>query len=136
MKVEIGTETPLFLFWEYFFSIFVILSLQCIQSNWRISDGCTKKMLICCADTAKKLANCDSEMSPRICGFVICGLIIKVCMPSFEYVAGRAMLKFYITICCMGARNRVGIGLSYWPARHHGSACITTNRFLFGSCPP
>jgi hypothetical protein len=39
-------------------------------------------MLICCmqTDTAKKLANCDSEMSPRICGFVICGLIIKVCM--------------------------------------------------------
>jgi hypothetical protein len=38
-------------------------------------------------------------------------------MPSFEYVAGRAMLKFYITICCIGARNRVRIGLSYRPAR-------------------
>ncbi len=46
-------------------------------------------------DTAKKLANCESEMSPRIWGFVICGLIIKVYMPSFEYVAGRAPLQFY-----------------------------------------
>jgi hypothetical protein len=29
MKVEIGTEAPIFLFWEYLFQIFVILSLQC-----------------------------------------------------------------------------------------------------------
>jgi len=62
----------------------ISLAAFAIQSNWRISDGLTKKkMLICCmqTDTAKKLANCDSEMSPIICGFVICGLIIKVCMP-------------------------------------------------------
>ncbi len=29
MNVEIGTETPIFLFWEYLFQIFGILSLQC-----------------------------------------------------------------------------------------------------------
>ncbi len=29
MNVEIGTEAPIFLFWEYFFQIFGILSLQC-----------------------------------------------------------------------------------------------------------
>jgi hypothetical protein len=29
MNVEIGTETPIFLFWEYLFRIFGILSLQC-----------------------------------------------------------------------------------------------------------
>jgi hypothetical protein len=29
MNVEIGTEAPLFLFWEYLFLIFGILSLQC-----------------------------------------------------------------------------------------------------------
>jgi hypothetical protein len=28
MNVEIGTETPIFLFWEYLFRNFVILSLQ------------------------------------------------------------------------------------------------------------
>jgi hypothetical protein len=29
MNVEIGTEAPIFLFWEYLFKIFGILSLQC-----------------------------------------------------------------------------------------------------------
>ncbi len=29
MNVEIGTEAPIFLFWEHLFLIFGILSLQC-----------------------------------------------------------------------------------------------------------
>jgi hypothetical protein len=29
MNVEIGTETPIFLFWEFLFQIFGILSLEC-----------------------------------------------------------------------------------------------------------
>ncbi len=29
MNVEIETEAPIFLFWEYLFQIFGILSLQC-----------------------------------------------------------------------------------------------------------
>jgi hypothetical protein len=29
MKVEIGTEAPIFLFWEYLFRNFGVLSLQC-----------------------------------------------------------------------------------------------------------
>jgi hypothetical protein len=29
MNVEIGTETPIILFWEYLFRNFGILSLQC-----------------------------------------------------------------------------------------------------------
>jgi len=29
MNVEIGTEAPIFLLWEYLFQIFGILSLQC-----------------------------------------------------------------------------------------------------------
>ncbi len=29
MNVEIGTEVPIFLFWEYLFQSFGILSLQC-----------------------------------------------------------------------------------------------------------
>jgi hypothetical protein len=29
MNVEIGTEAPIFLFWEYLFRNFGILSLQC-----------------------------------------------------------------------------------------------------------
>jgi hypothetical protein len=31
MNVEIGTETPLFLFREYLFQIFGLLSLQCTE---------------------------------------------------------------------------------------------------------
>ncbi len=33
MHVEIGTEAPIFLFWEYLFQIFGILSLQC-STEW------------------------------------------------------------------------------------------------------
>ncbi len=33
MNVEIGTETPIFLFGEYLFRNFVILSLQCIEKT-------------------------------------------------------------------------------------------------------
>jgi hypothetical protein len=29
MNLEIGTETPIFLFWEYLFRNFGVLSLQC-----------------------------------------------------------------------------------------------------------
>ena len=33
MNVEIGTETPIFLFWEYLFRKFGILSLQCTDPD-------------------------------------------------------------------------------------------------------
>jgi hypothetical protein len=33
--------------------------------------------------TCKKLPNCDSGMSPRICGFSICGIKKKICVPTF-----------------------------------------------------
>jgi hypothetical protein len=33
MNVEIGTETPIFLFWEYLFRNFGILSLQCTDRD-------------------------------------------------------------------------------------------------------
>ncbi len=41
MNVEIGTETPIFLFWEYLFQNFGILSLQC---KW---DICFKISVFC-----------------------------------------------------------------------------------------
>jgi hypothetical protein len=34
MYVEIGTEAPIFLFWEYLFRNFGILSLQCGGYKW------------------------------------------------------------------------------------------------------
>ncbi len=38
MNVEIGTEAPIFLFWEYLFQIFGILSLQC--GLWTVHYCC------------------------------------------------------------------------------------------------
>ncbi len=42
MNVEIGTEAPIFLFWEYLFRNFGILSLQCTwgSSTWALLAGC------------------------------------------------------------------------------------------------
>jgi hypothetical protein len=43
MNVEIGTETPIFLFWKYLFRNFGILSLQfaCPHCRRRIEEGYT-----------------------------------------------------------------------------------------------
>jgi hypothetical protein len=42
MNVEIGTKTPIFLFWEYLFQNFGILSLQC--GGWGGADEGTLSM--------------------------------------------------------------------------------------------
>ncbi len=39
MNVEIGTEAPIFLFWEYLFQIFGILSLQCVRREAHFSNN-------------------------------------------------------------------------------------------------
>jgi hypothetical protein len=52
MNVEIGTEAPIFLFWEYLFQIFGILSLQCmVQSSYtaQLVDRHDKKDMTFCA---------------------------------------------------------------------------------------
>ncbi len=36
MNVEMGTEAPIFLFWEYLFQIFGILSLQCTHRHMNV----------------------------------------------------------------------------------------------------
>jgi hypothetical protein len=38
MNVEIGTETPIFLFWEYLFRNFGILSLQCTRPDYSAKE--------------------------------------------------------------------------------------------------
>jgi hypothetical protein len=48
MNVEIGTETPIFLFWEYLFRNFVIFSLQCVSSVTLLGTDGTDQCL-CCA---------------------------------------------------------------------------------------
>jgi hypothetical protein len=39
MNVQIGTEAPIFLFWEYLFQIFGILSLQWGRHRGRDTGG-------------------------------------------------------------------------------------------------
>jgi hypothetical protein len=41
MNVEIGTEVPIFLFWEYLFRNFGILYLQCRFGSWYRNRGFT-----------------------------------------------------------------------------------------------
>jgi hypothetical protein len=45
MNVEIGTETPIFLFWEYLFKNFGIFSLQCVLTR---PDACQSAALRQC----------------------------------------------------------------------------------------
>ncbi len=47
MNVEIGTEAPIFLFWEYLFQIFGILSLQCRTKAYRqsVSPNCATNFI-------------------------------------------------------------------------------------------
>ncbi len=85
MNVEIGTETPKFLFWEYFFPNFGILSLQCgwtileswMQGSWAFSTTPSRLEIIsvqirrpCYTDLADTLlflltpdwpASCDEQ---------------------------------------------------------------------------
>ncbi len=42
MNVEIGTETPIFLFWEYLFRNFGILSLQRRSQSWLENTNMTE----------------------------------------------------------------------------------------------
>jgi hypothetical protein len=39
MNVEMGTEPPIFLFWEYLFRNFCILSLQCCKLPIEYKDS-------------------------------------------------------------------------------------------------
>ncbi len=40
---------------------------------------------ICGPSHLRNLRICDCGMSPRICGFAICGIRKKICVPTFEY---------------------------------------------------
>jgi hypothetical protein len=48
MNVETGTETPIFLFWEYLFRNFGILSLQCVLKtlHFKRLSKCKKKFML------------------------------------------------------------------------------------------
>jgi hypothetical protein len=47
MNVEIGTEAPIFLFWEYLLQIFVIFSLQCSSREKARDYWSTRPCLPC-----------------------------------------------------------------------------------------
>jgi hypothetical protein len=56
MNGEIGTETPIFLFWEYLFRNFGIFSLQCSLSlqQMKVTFACDK-----CSKKCLKVSKCE-----------------------------------------------------------------------------
>jgi hypothetical protein len=57
MNVEIGTEAPIFLFWEYLFQIFGILSLQCTKNTTQIQIERVVKTILKKADYLNNFLN-------------------------------------------------------------------------------
>ncbi len=85
---------------------------------------------------------CDCGMSPRICGFAMCGVGLTTKIYLCKYPRWRKNLhvvfkylfrSLYAGILeqYMGTRKRVGIGFSYRPVRLHRLVeLIPWNRFL------
>jgi hypothetical protein len=68
MNVETGTETPIFLFWEYLFLNFGILSLQCTDSD----ESCNCRKFSPFLDT-KRIGNTyERTYGIRISLWILC----------------------------------------------------------------
>jgi hypothetical protein len=90
MNVEIGIEAPIFLFWEYLFQIFGILSLQCD----RIVTGVKISYFVYVLGKCNKLLNTDhtKRFSPYVIFFGFLSLL------HFQYliIVGKAKNVFSI----------------------------------------
>ncbi len=69
MNVEIGTEAPIFLFWEYLFQIFGILSLQCSKLGNAFSAAMQPigffnilKLTCCLSRSSLHVQDCKTEV--------------------------------------------------------------------------
>ncbi len=61
MNVEIGTETPIFLFWEYLFRNFSVLSLQCAGQGAMMNNPLAKcwEVTYCVPKDGAVISNCE-----------------------------------------------------------------------------
>jgi hypothetical protein len=101
MNVEIGTEAPIFLFWEYLFLIFGILSLQCVQVYWQKGEkklGRRCKILSYCLflfSNIAIMAKFNSLMRASDCDFIQRINVIST------RAGGEEFIQLHIYIYCV-----------------------------------
>ncbi len=93
MNVEIGTETPIFFFWEYLFRIFGVLSLQCILTG--SSKGITWSRLILLYQKSQVFNHCYGRQTSSQ---IIVIILVYYCMLfRFFYCVNIWLLLYLFT---------------------------------------
>ncbi len=129
MNVEIGAEAPIFLFWEYLFQIFGILSLQC---SWDLANQ-NKETFSVWKEEVK-----SAKLLIMTYAYILLNIILRLLSSNYASFTCR---QRYTTICYKMSYFPSLMRFSYlqylcWSSRSKLLAllCIILSllRFLFG----